>query len=372
MKKKKLLMPFAALCFTLFSCERKNEEANDDNKKFCMTDSLLQAVTFDTVKSESVINELILSGKITADEEKQVKVFPLAGGHVAEVKASLGDYVEAGQVLVVIHSADLAGYQSEFTAAQSDLAIAKKNLDVAEDMYKNGLSSEVEHITAQKEYQKALSQFNKVSEVLRIYGSSGKDGDAGGNSGYLIKAPISGFIVEKNVNTGQEVRPDDATNLFTISDLKDVWAVANVYESDIAKVQLNYDADVTTMSYGDKNFSGKVNKISSILNPDTKVLNVKIKLQNPDNLLKPGLFARITIRYPEDKKMLSIPPSSVIFDDNKNYVVKYKGKCDVAMQQVTVLKSSNNRSYIQNENIALNDVVVSKGGLFVFTALKKR
>src|ERR1017187_7259843 len=119
------------------SCKAKQEE--DVNKQYCITDL---KVTLDTVKSKTVMNELVLSGKITFNEDKVVKVYSLASGHVQEVKVSLGDYVEKGQILVEIQSSDVAGSSNDMIAAQSDVTVAKKNLDASEDMHKSGLLSE--------------------------------------------------------------------------------------------------------------------------------------------------------------------------------------------------------------------------------------
>ena len=132
----------------------------------------------------------------------------------------------------------------------------------------SGVSSEKDYLTAQIEYRKALAEFNKVSEVLKIYGGNISAGDSTG-SGYNIKAPANGFIVEKNVNTGMELRTDNTNNLFTISDLKEVWAVANVYETDIAKIKQGSGAEISTLSYPDKNSRAKSNgfPLFSILRP---------------------------------------------------------------------------------------------------------
>ena len=372
MKKNKLfvLFLFPLGILLLQSCGKKIIVDDNNNEKFCMTDSLYKSVTIDTVKTESVTNELTLSGRISVNEDNMVKIFPLASGHVSDVKVTLGDFVKEGQVLAVIRSSDMANFNNEFNSSQSELAIAKKNLDATEDMYKSGLRSQVELITAQKEYQKAQSQLTKITEVLKIYGSAKEEGGAG--SSYIIKSPISGFIVEKNINTGMELRPDDGTSLFIISDLKEVWAVANLYESDIAKVQPGYHAEVSTISYGDKIFPGKVDKVGNVLNPETKVLNLKIRLENPEYLLKPGMFARILLRYPENKKMLVVPSASVVFDDNKYYVVLFKDKCNVSMQLVGVYKTLDNRTFIQDGIIKEKDMILTKNGLYVFTALKKQ
>ena len=352
------------------SCGSKTEVTADNTAVFCIPDSLMRNITLDTVRSEYVMSDLKLSGKITFNEDDVVKVFPLVSGHVAEVKVSLGDYVQKGQLLATVRSSDMAGYFNEYRAAESELTIAKKNMDVTADMRKSGVSSEKDYLTAQSEYQKAVAEFNKVREVLKIYGGNMAQKDSAG-SAYMIKAPIGGFIVEKNVNTGMELRSDDANNLFTISDLKEVWATANVYETDISKIRKGGDAGVTTLSYPDRKFSGKVERISNLLNPETNVMSVKIRLKNPDYTLKPGMFANISILFPGTEKKLLVPSRSVLFDDSKNYVVLFKKQCDVSMQAINIYKPVDDKTYIEEGTLHEGDVVVSQNGLFVFTALKK-
>ncbi len=355
----------------LTSCGGHAEIVNSAPTGFCIPDSLMLNITLDTVKSESVMGDLKLSGKISFNEDNVVKVFPLVSGHVGDVKVSLGDFVQKGQLLATIHSSDMANYFNEYKSAQSELDVAKKNMDVAADMRNSGVSSEKDYLTAQSEYRKELAEFNKIKEVLKIYGSGGTEVNDSTGSGYKIKAPISGFIVEKNVNTGMELRADDANNLFTISDLKEVWATANVYETDIAKIKQGSNAEITTLTYPDKKFSGKVERISNILNPETNVMSVKIRLGNPDYTLKPGMFANISILFPESEKRLVIPSSSMLFDDNKNYVVLFKKQCDVEMQPINIYKSVSDKTYLADSTLREGDLVVTRNGLFIFTALKK-
>jgi cobalt-zinc-cadmium efflux system membrane fusion protein len=250
------------------------------------------------------------------------------------------------------------------------LAVAKKNLEVTADMRNSGVTSEKDYLTAQSDYNKALAQFNKEKEVFKIYGGNLQKGDSTG-SGYKVQAPISGFIVEKNINTGMELRADDSNNLFTISDLKEVWATANVYETDISKIKLGNEAEITTLSYPDKKFSGKVERISNILNPETNVMSVKVRLDNPDYTLKPGMFANVSVLFPGTEKKLVLPSASILFDDNRNYVVMFKKQCDVDMQPVNVYKQVNNKTYMEDDSLHEGDLVITRNNLFVFTALKK-
>jgi cobalt-zinc-cadmium efflux system membrane fusion protein len=368
---KKLLFETAILITLLFlsSCANHVSPDSASTGKFCITDSLLKNITFDTLRKEPVNSELSLSGKIAFNEDKVSRIYPLVSGHVNDVRVSLGDYVEKGKVLAILESSDMANYYNELKSSQSEVAIAEKNLEVAKNMQSSGVSSDKDYLIAQNEYQKALAQLNKIKEVLKINGSSFTPNDSVG-SGYVIKAPISGFIVEKNLTVGMELRPDANESLFTITDLKELWATANVYETDISKIRVGSDAEVVTLSYPDKKFSGKVERISNLLDPDTKVISVKIRIDNKDLVLKPGMFARIAILFPEAKKMFAVKTSSIIYEDNKCYVLKFGGKCDVTIKPVIILKSFNNMNFVESDSLQEGDLLISRNGLFIFTALK--
>src|SRR6478672_7728336 len=121
-----LLIPMLLLS----SCGSRTVDPDESAQAFCIPDSLMKNITLDTVKSEYVMSDLMLSGKITFNEDNVVKVFPLVSGDVTDVKISLGDYVEKGQLLAVVRSSDMANYYNDYKSAQSELAIAKKNMEV--------------------------------------------------------------------------------------------------------------------------------------------------------------------------------------------------------------------------------------------------
>jgi cobalt-zinc-cadmium efflux system membrane fusion protein len=353
----------------MYSCGTRGLPDHTGDGRFCIPDSLLKNITFDTLQSRSVSSELLLSGKIAFNEDNVSRIYPLVSGHVRDVKVSLGDFVVKGKILAVIESPDMANYYNEYKSSQADVEIARKNFEVTGNMRRSGVSSEKDYLVAQKEYQKALAEFNKISEVLKINGSSFTPNDSTG-SGYYIKAPISGFVVQKNITAGMDLRPDANDNIFTISDLKELWATANVYETDISKIKTGSQADVVTMSYPGKQFIGKVERISNILDPETKVMSVKIRMDNKDLILKPGMFANITIHLPEGQKMLAIKTSDLIFDDDKSYVLKYSGKCDVKIERVTISNTVKDLNFIECDSLKEGDFLISRNGLFIFTALK--
>jgi len=190
--------------------------------------------------------------------------------------------------------------------AKSEVAVAEKNLQVAQDLFGSKLNSERDVLSAQKELEKAQAELKRVKEIFSIY-------SLGENSMYNVKAPISGFIVEKKINRDMQVRADKTENIFDIAQIDEVWILANVNESEIGKIQLGYDAEVKTLSYPDKTFRGKVDRIFNILDPQTKAMKARIKIPNPDLLLKPEMNATVTLRFEEPVEMIAVPSSAIIF-----------------------------------------------------------
>lgn len=345
------------------ACSTKNKEP-EKKEKVCVSDTLQKMIRIDTVKTTNIDDELVLSGEIGFDENKVVKVFPFSSGQVLEVNVSLGDKVREGQTLAVIKSAEIVGNYSDLAAAEHDAAIAKRQLDNAESLFKSGIASEREYTEARLNYEKALSAGNKIKEQIAINGH----GNTSASGTYVIKAPRSGFIVERKVNTGNFIRQDNTDNLFTISDLKNVWVWANVYEIDISKVKPGYTAGVSTLAYPDKTFTGTVDKISDVLDPQTKVMRIRINLPNNEGLLKPEMFANVRVMNKEGRKAVSIPASALVFSSSKNYVVLYKGQCDLHVQEVSVLKSINGIAYVSS-GLKEGDLVVSQNQILLYNAL---
>ncbi|MEI8202624.1 MAG: efflux RND transporter periplasmic adaptor subunit [Bacteroidota bacterium] len=354
MKSKLISIVALALIFNQ-GCKQKEETVS---AKFCLTPEMEKSITIDTAKTAMVENELKLTGKVTYNEENVLKIFPQVSGVVKEVKVGIGDHVQKGQVLAIIRSSEMATIENDLNNAQSNYEISKKNFNAIEDMYKGGISSEKEYITAKKEMEKALSELNKSKNISGVFGNSN-------SSDYYIKAPLSGVIVEKHINPNMQIRTDFSDNLFVISDLKNVWVMANVFESDISKVQEGYEAIVTTLSYPDDIIKGKVDKVYSVLDPVAKVMKARIKLENSNYLLKPEMFAYVTINYAENNSKLAIPSKAVIFDNSKYYVLVYKDKSNIEPREINIYKSIREKTYIDS-GLKPGERVITNNNLLIY------
>lgn len=360
---KKELIYVAAGLLALASCQ-ENKTGTMESKQVCISDSMAKIVTIDTAKTTQMKDELALSGEVSFDDNQVVKVFPFTSGQVMEVKVSLGDKVSKGQTLAILRSADVAGNYTDLTSTKADVAISKRQLEQAEYLYKNGISSERDYTEAKENYNKAVASNSKIQQQIAINGG----GNTSASGTLVIKAPGDGYIVEKNITAGNFIRPDNSSSLFTISNMKDVWIWANVFETDIAKVKKGYDAKITTLAYPDKVFNGKVDEVSSVLDPDNKVMKVRIALSNTEMLLKPEMFTNVLISSKEANSSVAIPASAVIFDSSKNFVVVYNGKCNLAVREVSVIKTVDDITYI-GSGLKPGDKVVSKGQLLLYNAL---
>ncbi|TWR30293.1 efflux RND transporter periplasmic adaptor subunit [Mucilaginibacter pallidiroseus] len=360
---KKPLIYIAAAAIGLSACQEK-KTGTMEAKQVCVSDSLAKMIKIDTAKTTAMQDELSLSGEVSFDENKVVKIFPFASGQVTDVKVSLGDKVSKGQTLAIIRSADVAGNYTDLTSTRADLAIAKRQLEQAEYLYKSGISSERDYTEAKENYNKSVAANSKVRDQIAINGG----GNTNASGTLVIKAPSDGYIVEKNIATGNFIRPDNSSSLFTISNMKDVWIWANVFETDIAKVKKGYDAKITVLAYPDKAFYGKVDEVSSVLDPDNKVMKVRIALTNPDLLLKPEMFTNVVITNKEPSTSVSVPASSVIFDNAKNFVVLYNSKCNLKVREVVPIKTVDSVTYLAS-GLKPGEKIVSKSQLLLYNAL---
>jgi membrane fusion protein, heavy metal efflux system len=359
MKKVDILCFAILVSLVITGCKPKVK--TDDPVKFVLSDTFQRYITIDTVKKRQVISKLNLTGKVTFDENEVVRIYPFMGGKIQSMDVELGDYVKKGQILAVIRSFETADYTNQLVQAESNVDVARKNSESATSSLNAGLISEKENITTQNELRKALSELEKIKNIISLIGEeSGKN--------YTIKAPVSGYVVEKNANRKMEFRSDNQTNLFTIANLDKVYVIANVFESDINIIKEGYDAKITTISYPDKAFLGKIDKIYNVIDPDTKVMKVRIKLINPGILLKPEMFANVEVTYPEDKIMKYVPSSAIIFDKNTNFVMVFHRRDSIETRQIKIYKSLGEDTYI-SEGLNEGETIISRKALLVYDAL---
>jgi len=342
-----------------FSCKPDHKE--DARQPYALPDSLFRTLVVDTVKTSKITNAIKFTGMVDFNTDKVVNVFPLVSGNVTNVGVMPGDHVTAGQQLGIIKSSEIANYNASLVNAEENVRLTARQLDQQREMYKSGLASEVDITNAEVNYKQAVAAKTQAEKILSINGDN-KNGE------YDIKAPIGGFVVQKNVTNGQSIRTDNSAALFVISDLKNVWVEANVYEENISKVHEGDPADVTTISYPDKVFKGKVDRLMNTLDPTSKVMKMRVVLNNPGYQLKPEMFATVTTYNKEDKEAVSISRKDLVFDHSQYYVIILTGQKNVQMRPVELIGMNGETAYIKS-GVKPGERLISSNALLIYGSL---
>lgn len=356
-----VMMATIGLLALLQSCGEKQEQKEEVKTKYVIPDSLLKLVKIDTVKNIPLVNVTKFTGMVDFNQDKQVNIFPLVSGNVQDMKLQLGDYVTAGQVLGVVKSPEMANYSNNLVVAQTNLSAAKRQLEATKSLYDSKLASGLDLTNAQVNYDQAVAQLDMVKKILKINGDNVK-------GEWQIKAPVSGFIVQKNVSNGTAIRTDNGNPLFVISDLKNVWIWANVYEADLDKVHVGDKVDVTTLSFGNKVFKGVIDKELKALDPTSKVTKMRVELENPEYLLRPQMYASVNVTTPGEGKVLTVPKSALIFENSRYYVLTYKGKGNADITPIEVSSIVGDNVYIQS-GVNEGDKVIGSFALQIYGEL---
>ncbi|RZK79764.1 MAG: efflux RND transporter periplasmic adaptor subunit [Pedobacter sp.] len=331
-------------------------------ERFELSDSLISRLLIDTVKSANNGSNLNFSARITANEERKAEIFPMVGGTVNTVSARLGDKVNSGQVLATVNSSEMAGFDKDVISSAAELSTAERNVSQAQELFNSGLSSARELKDAQNDLQIKKAENRRANATLKLNGGNK-------NGIYTIKSPLAGFVIDKKVNAGMQLRPDNDNSLFTVADLSTVWAIINIYESDISHIKEGSEVSTTILSYPDKAYKGKIDKIYNRIDQESKVMNARVIIPNPDFLIKPGMMATVNVMARLETDLPVVSSRGIIFDEDKNFVLVLDPSKKVRIQEIQIARKSGERVFIA-KGLSAGDRIVASKQVFLYEALK--
>ncbi|UYW00320.1 efflux RND transporter periplasmic adaptor subunit [Flavobacterium agricola] len=365
MKKTTYLLA-SALLF-LASCKTENHEEQTDQApqpEYCLSEQMKKTTTFTAVAMRPIQEQLVLTGRIEYNQNDLVAFKSLLTGVVDEVKFELGDAVKKGQVLAVVKSTEIQDLTQERRALEGQVVLLKKQLTSKKELLDDGLIAKSEVLETEYELQNASFELEKIKANLNLY-------RAAGDGMFQILAPKNGYIVQKNIAVGQTITGEDENPLFSISNLKEVWVMVNIYPNELKYVKTGNPVKVKTLTDPDKFYSGKIDKIYNVLDDEEHVLKARIVLENTDLNLLPGL--RTDIIVDKDNALgeaTAIPNQAIIFENNKSFVVLYIDDCNLKTLRVNPIGKNQEYTYIK-ENLEPNEKVVTQNALILYEELNK-
>ena len=256
-------------------------------------------------------------GAIDFNENMLVQVFSQYQGKILKAFYNIGDEVKAGDVMFTIDSPDLLQAESALLAAAGVLELHKKALARALNLLNAGGSAQKDVDQATSDEQTAEGNFKAAKDAVRIFGKTEAEVeriliDRKLDSTLVVPSPISGRIVTRNAAPGFLTQPGAAPAPFTVADLSTMWMLANVIETDAPAYRLGQQVEVKVPAYPNKVFKGHVTALGAMIDPNTHRQLVRSEIDDPEHLLRSGMFASFVIRVGDPVRSLAVPAEGVV------------------------------------------------------------
>lgn len=364
--KKVMYWPVIGVFCVYTSCAPRVEEKQSvmsESASFCLNEALQKSTEIVAVEERPVTEQLTLSGKIEYNENDLVAFRSLLSGVVEQVDFELGDQVAQGQVLATIKSTQIQDLYQQKRYQENQIKLLEKQVKSKRALAEDGILAAPDVLAAEHALESAIIERDRVAESLSLYQAKGSDA-------FHILAPKDGYIIQKSISPGQNVTADSAP-LFSISNLKEVWVMVNIYASNLRHVALGNHVKVRTVAYPEKFYKGKIDKIYNVFDDNEHVLKARVVLANPELDLMPGLSADIIIDLQNNAgEAFAIPNRSKVFSNNKEYVVVYRDSCDMEIRQISTVSYNEEYTFIQ-EQFTPNEHVIGSNALLIFEQLNQ-
>jgi cobalt-zinc-cadmium efflux system membrane fusion protein len=231
-----------------------------------------------------------LPARLVWNEERTQRVVPSFAGRVASIDADVGRSVKAGSVLARLASPDFGAAQADAAKARIDAELTKKALARQKELFEAGITARKDYEQAEADAQRALAEQARAQSRVAMYG-----GGAGVDQQLGLRATVSGVVVERNLNPGQELRPDQAgpgvAPLFVVSDPTSLWVLIDAREGESGTMKPGAAFTLVVPSLGDRVFEGHITAVSDSIDPSTRTLKLRGVVANPDRVLRAEMLA---------------------------------------------------------------------------------
>lgn len=259
--------------------------------------------------------------RVVIDENRASKVGVPLSGRVTSVHVELGQRVAAGDPLFSVASPDIAELRAQEEKAAVDLEAARTALERVRAMVATRALPAKEELAAQRDLKEAeVASRLAGSKLESLKVSSQSDNE------FTVTAPRFGVVVEKNVLLAQAVSPDANAALMVVADLSSVWVVADLFDAEATGVKEGARAQVTSPSIPDLRLEGRVEMVSSVLDPNRHTVPIRVRLPNPDGLLRPNVYARVRFGAAHKDGVVEVAATSLVTDGERQYLYVQDGE----------------------------------------------
>jgi len=260
-----------------------------------------------------------VTGRLVWDENVTVRVFPPVSGRVTSIAVDAGTWTKKGDVLAMLASPDFGQAQADAARAAADLSSSQRTLERLRQLFARGAAPRKDLEQAEAEVERARAEADRTRERLAVW-SGGKSSPGTVDQGFPLLSPVSGVVVERTLNVGQEVRSDTTVPLFVVSDPRRLWVLLDVTERDISDVSRETPLAVRSAAYPDRTFKGTLDVLGSSLDPATRTVRARGHVENADGALKAEMYVTVELVRRASCRELVVPARAVIRSENDTFL----------------------------------------------------
>ena len=271
--------------------------------------------------ARSVSDTLRVAGKVDFDEYRVSRIGATVTGRVIEINVRLGQQVKVGDALAVINSTELGQAQLDYLKARAQADLQARSVERARQLFAADVIGRAELQRRESELAIASAEQRAAADQLRVLGMSAAAISRLGNNGAInsvtpVVSTVAGTVVERRITQGQVVQPADA--LYVVADLSEVWVTAEVPEQQAALVRTGQAVDIEVPALGAR-LTGKLIYVADTVNPETRTVTVRSRVNNTERQLKPAMLATMLIQAAAVERIV-VPAEAVVREADADHV----------------------------------------------------
>ncbi len=305
-----------------------------------------------------------LPARLVWDETRTQRVYPAFAGRVTRIAADVGQTVGAGQLLAQLASPEFGAAQADNARAQADAQLARQALQRQRELFEAGVLARKDLELAEAERARAEAEVARAQARTQLYGSS-----AGVNLQLGLRADIGGTVVERNINPGQEVRPEGSTApLFVVSDPRTLWVQIDAHEADVRALRPGTKLRLVVPVLGEQGFEARVSAVTDQIDPGTRTIKVRAVVDNPQRLLKSEMLAQAHYERAVSGAV-QVPASAVFLHGKQHHVFVHSAPGVFAPRDVRLVHADAHKALV-GEGLKAGEQVVAQNGLLLARELR--
>ena len=305
-----------------------------------------------------------LNGRIAYNEDATARISSPVAGRIVSLKAVTGDSVAAGAVLATIDAPDLAAAVADLGKAEIDEQRKRLALERAQKLFdadvvprKDLESAAADQAAARAETQRARLRLHNLAPVA---GTGGR--------GLALRSPVNGVVADRKANPSMEVQPGMADPLFVVTDLKHLWVLVDLPERYLSKVSAGLQVTVAVDAYPGETFRARVARVGQVMDPVTRRVQVRCDLPNPEGILKPEMFARVSLLTRDGQLALRVPSGALVSEGLFSYVFVESAAGTFVRRKVELSVQDREYAYLDS-GVSRGERVVISGALLLQSEL---